>query len=289
MRVNKEARTGIIVFLTPAIILFLVFFVFPVAYVFTLSFYEWNGINVPSFAGIRNYLDLFSDKVFIRSIRNNLLWVLAICFIQIPLALLMAIILSHKPKGWKVYRTIYFLPQVISGVAIAALWSAIYNSEFGVINGILRIFGREDLTHNWLGDPKTALPGVMLYGLFYIGYFMVIIMAGLAGVDREYYEAARIDGASELQISIYVTLPLIRNTLLTVVTLGAIFGLRVFDSVYMLTDGGPANRTSVMVLYLFKQMQKNHYGVADASSVILILLGTVLIPTIRKFMKEKEA
>lgn len=288
MKVNREARVGIILFLLPALLLFAVFFIFPVLYVFVLSFFDWNGITKPEFNGISNYIELFTDKVFLRSIRNNLIWVLGVCLIQVPLALLMAMILSGKPKGWKFFRTIYFFPQVISSVAIASLWSAIYNSEFGVLNGLLRLVGREDLTRNWLGDPKTALPCVLIYGLFYIGYFMVILMAGIAGIDQTYFEAAKIDGANAVQMGFHITIPLIRGSLATVITLAAVFGLRTFESIYMLTDGGPANRTSVMVLYLFKQMQKTHYGVADAASVILILLGALVISVVRRIFAEKE-
>lgn len=287
MKVRKKDRVGIILFLLPALLLFILFFVYPIINVFTMSFFEWNGISSPSFSGLANYIEIFSDKVFLRSIVNNILWALAACLIQVPLALLMALILSTKPRFWEVFRTIYFLPQVISGIALAMLWSAVYNSEFGLLNGLLRILGLESLTTNWLGNPKTAFIAVLIYGMFYIGYYMVIMMAGITNIDDSYYEAAAIDGASPIQIALHIKVPLIRYSMLTCVTLAAVFGLRTFEQVYQLTNGGPANRTSLMVLYLYNQMRDNNYGGANASSVILICVGAIVIVGIRKLFSRK--
>ena len=206
----------------------------------------------------------------------------------VPLALVMALILSKKPRGWKFFRTVYFLPQVISGIAIASLWSAVYNSEFGLLNGLLRAVGLDHLAKNWLGNPDTALPCVILYGLFYIGYYMVIMMAGITGVDYEYYEAAKIDGANRLQMDLHITIPLIKYSIMTCTTLAAVFSLRTFEQVFQLTNGGPANRTSVVVLYLYNQMKNNDYGGANASSVMLILVGAVVIVCVRKIFTWKK-
>lgn len=288
MRVRKNDRIGIILFLLPALILFMVFFIVPIISVISMSCFNWNGISEAEFIGLSNYLKIFSDKVFWTSMRNNIIWALSACFIQVPLALLMALLLSKKPKGWKFFRTVYFLPQVISGIAIAMLWSAVYNSEFGLLNGFLKIIGLEQLTKNWLGNPDTAFICVLVYGLFYIGYYMVIMIAGITGIDDTYYEAARIDGANRIQMDIHITIPLIKYSMLTCVTLAAVFGLRTFEQVYLLTNGGPANRTSVLVLYLYKQMQNNNYGGANASSVMLILTGAVVIVLIRKLFSIKK-
>ena len=288
MRKGWDTRLGIVLFLLPALILFLVFFILPVGYVLVMSLFDWNGITTPSFTGFSNYIALFHDKVFLRSIRNNLIWAAASCLIQVPLALLMALILSRKPRGWKIFRTIYFLPQVISSIAIASLWSAVFNSEFGILNAFMRLIGLGDMTTNWLGNPKTAFPCVLLYGLFYIGYYMVIMMASISGIDEVYYEAAKIDGATGIQLELYVTIPLIRGSIVTCMTLAAVFGLRCFEQIYMLTNGGPANRTSVVVLYLYNLMQKNDYGGANAASVVLIVLGAFVIVLLRTLLSRKE-
>ena len=288
MKMNMETRVGIILFLLPALLLFTVFFILPVGYVLVMSLFEWNGITVPSFNGIQNYIALFTDKVFIRSIRNNLIWAAASCLIQVPLALLMAVILSKKPLFWKLFRTIYFLPQVISSIAIASLWSAVFNSEFGILNGLLKLVGLGDLATNWLGNPKTAFPCVLIYGLFYIGYYMVIMMASISGIDETYYEAAKIDGADGIRLELAITIPMIKGSIATCMTLAAVFGLRCFEQIYMLTNGGPANRTSVVVLYLYNLMQKNDYGGANAASVVLIFVGALVITILRRVFAEKE-
>jgi raffinose/stachyose/melibiose transport system permease protein len=288
MKHRKGEQLGIVLFLIPALLLFTLFFIYPICNVLSMSFFDWNGITEPEFSGLQNYKDIFTDKVFVRSIINNVIWALAACSIQVSLALIMALILSRKPHFWAFFRTIYFLPQVISGIALAMLWSAVYNSEFGLLNGLLKLIGLEEYTTNWLGNPKTAFICVLIYGLFYIGYYMVIMMAGITNIDESYYEAAKVDGATSIQTAIHVTVPLIRYSLLTCVTLAAIFGLRTFEQVYLLTNGGPANRTSLVVLYLYNQMRDNNYGGANASSVVLILVGAFVIVSIRKLFSIKQ-
>ncbi|SCP97964.1 carbohydrate ABC transporter permease [Anaerobium acetethylicum] len=288
MKLRKGESLGVILFLAPALLLFVMFFIYPIFNVVGMSFFNWNGITDPVFSGFENYKDIFTDKVFIRSITNNVIWALAACCVQVPLALLMALILSRKPRFWQSFRTIYFLPQVISGIAIAMLWSAVFNSEFGMLNGLLKMLGLGKFATNWLGNPKTAFACVLIYGLFYIGYYMVIMMAGITNIDESYYEAAKVDGASPIQTAMHVTVPLIRYSVHTCITLAAIFGLRTFEQVYLLTNGGPANRTSLVVLYLYNQMRDNNYGGANASSVILIVVGAIVIVSIRKMFKFEE-
>ena len=282
MKPTRSDRGPLAVFLSPALVIMLTFFVIPVIYVIVVSLLKWNGISAPSVVWFQNFEKLFHDKVFIRSVRNNIIWALVAGFIQVPLAMLMAIILSRKPKGWKFFRTIYFFPQVISGIALATLWRAIYNADTGLLNGLLRAIGMGDAARDWLGTVETAFPAVLIYWVFYIGYYMVIMMADITTIDTAYYEAATIDGASDFQQAIYITIPLIKKTsLLTCVTLASVLGLRQFEQVYMLTNGGPANKTNTMVLYMYKKMQDANYGRASASAVILILVGIVFIVCIR--------
>ena len=282
MKPTRSDRGPLAVFLSPALVIMLTFFVIPVIYVIVVSLLKWNGISAPTVVWFQNFEKLFHDKVFIRSVRNNIIWALVAGFIQVPLAMLMAIILSRRPKGWKFFRTVYFFPQVISGIALATLWRAIYNADTGLLNGLLRAIGMGDAARDWLGTVETAFPAVLIYWVFYIGYYMVIMMADITTIDTAYYEAATIDGASDFQQAIYITIPLIKKTsLLTCVTLASVLGLRQFEQVYMLTNGGPANKTNTMVLYMYKKMQDANYGRASASAVILILVGIVFIVCIR--------
>ena len=282
MKLERSDRGPLWAFMGPAIVLMVVFFVIPVIYVIVVSFFKWNGISAAEFREFRNYLLLFKDKAFIRSVLNNVIWALVAGFIQVPLAMVMAIILSRKPKGWKFFRTVYFFPQVISGIALATLWRAIYSADTGLLNGLLRSVGLGSVARDWLGTVDTAFPTVLIYWVFYVGYYMVIMMADITTIDTSYYEAATIDGASDFQQAIYITIPLIKRTsLLTCITLASVLGLRQFEQVYMLTNGGPANTTSTMVLYMYKKLQDTNYGMASASAVVLIIVGVIFIVCIR--------
>lgn len=289
MKLERSDRGPLWAFLGPAIVLMVVFFVIPVIYVLVVSLMKWNGISSPEFRNIRNYVLLFGDKAFKRSVINNVIWALVAGFIQVPMAMVMAIILSRKPRGWKFFRTVYFFPQVISGIALATLWRAIYNADSGLLNGLLKAIGLGHLAKDWLGNISSAFPAVLIYWVFYVGYYMVIMMADITTIDTSYYEAATIDGATDFQQAIYITIPLIKKTsLLTCVTLASVMGLRQFEQVYMLTNGGPANSTSTIVLYMYKKLQDSNYGVASASAVILIIVGVIFIVCIRKLFEGRS-
>ena len=281
MKPTKKDRLGMALFMTPALVLFVLFFLIPVCYVLVVSLFQWNGMSAASFVGVKNYFTIWKDPVFRRSVLNNVIWALVAACVQVPLSVLMALILNRKPRGWKFFRTVYFFPQVISGIALAMLWSAMYNSEYGLINGFLHLIGKGELAINWLGTLNTALPALLIYWVFYIGYYMVIVMSDLSGVDRDFYEAAEIDGASKIQQAWFISLPMVKSSILTCMTLAAVMGLRQFEQVYLLTNGGPANRTSTMVLYLYKQIQNTRYGPANAASVMLICVGVIVILGIR--------
>ena len=289
MKLERSDRGPLWAFMGPAIIMMVVFFVIPVIYVVIVSFFKWNGISAAEFREVRNYMLLFKDKAFTRSVLNNVIWALVAGFIQVPLAMVMAIILSRKPKGWKFFRTVYFFPQVISGIALATLWRAIYSADNGLLNGILNSVGLVHLAKDWLGTIGSAFPAVLIYWVFYVGYYMVIMMADITTIDTSYYEAATIDGASDFQQAIYITIPLIKRTsLLTCITLASVMGLRQFEQVYMLTNGGPANTTSTIVLYMYKKLQDSNYGMASASAVILIIVGVIFIVCIRKLFEDRS-
>ena len=286
MYLRKEDRWKLLVFLLPAVVLFIAYFLYPLIYVIVMSFYKWDAFHPPEYRGFANYAALFKDLTFRRALGNNLTWAGVDMAIKVPLAMMMALILSKKIRGWKFFRTVYFLPQVISGIAMAAMWSAVYNLDYGLLNGVVKLFGGEPV--NWLGNVKVAFICVIAYGLLYIGYFMVIMMAEITGIDTTYYEAAAIDGATNLQTDIHITIPMIRSSLATCITLAAVFGLRAFEQVYLLTEGGPANRTMTMVLFIYKKMSANVYGTANAAAVLLIIMGIVVMSLVRKIVAGKD-
>ena len=280
MKANKNWKQ-IFLFLLPVLILFGAYFVYPLGFVFVTSFTKWNGITTPVFIGLKNFFELFQDETFRLSLGNNIVWALVLGFIQIPLAAGMAMILSRKPRGWQLFRTFYFLPNVISQVALAMMWLAIYNAEFGILNNFLEILGMENLTHNWLGELETAFPAVIVQQLFYIGYFMIVILASRMGISETFYEAAEIDGANIFQQEVHITIPMLRPILITTSTLALAYGMRHFESTYLMTNGGPAHATSVMGILLYRDLGALNYGEANAIGAILILFGGATIGLIR--------
>ena len=270
------ART---LFLVPALILFFFFFIYPFFFTVYTSLTQWRGIGAMKFNGLANYAKLFSDSTFRKGLNNNLIWALSQGFIQVPLACLVAMILVRKPRFWKSLRTIYYLPNVISTVALAMVWVAVYNVE-GPLNTILStLFGMEKI--NWLGNPDVVLSAIIFQTVIYIGYFMIIMLAAAMNIPRSLYEAAEIDGANVLQQEFHITLPMLRGTLVTTITLAMAYGMRHFESTYLMTGGGPAYATSTMGIDLYLRMDALRYSEASAVGVILILMGTVVISVIR--------
>ncbi len=279
----------IILFLLPVTVLLISFFLYPIVFLVVLSFMEWNGIEPMSFVGMSNFSSLFSDSIFQTSIKNNLIWAFSAALLQIPLALLIALILAREPRGWKFFRTAFFLPNVISLVALAMMWRAMYNPEFGVVNVLLENIGLGHLARNWLGELDSALPAVIFSYQIYIGYFMVIILAGTISIPKSFYEAAMIDGANVLQQELYITLPVLRGIIVTAGTLAVAFALRQFETTFLMTAGGPANRTPVMGLYMYRRMAGLTYGRAAATGVLLILLGVFVLSGLQRIFGKSDA
>lgn len=287
--ISQRNGKWIALFLFPVLAMIVAFFVYPILFLVFLSGMEWNGIQSMSFVGLENFINLFQDDVFQTSIRNNVIWALSAALLQIPLALLLALVLTRAPKGWKFFRTVYFLPNVISLVALAMMWSALYNPEFGLINYFLERIGAEHLARNWLGEIGTALPAVIFSYQIYVGYFMVIILAGTLSIPKEFYEAAVMDGANVLQQEIYITLPVIRGIIVTAGTLAVAFALRQFETTFLMTAGGPANRTPVLGLYMYRRMAGLDYGEAAATGVLLIVLGVVILSGLQRIFGTSDA
>jgi raffinose/stachyose/melibiose transport system permease protein len=168
------------------------------------------------------------------------------------------------------------------------MWGAVFNSEYGLLNALLKSIGLGHLQTNWLGNLHTAYPAIVLFGVGYIGYFMVIILAETQTIPGSLYEAASIDGATRLQQDRHITLPLIKGSVSTCMTIAMVYGLRQFEQTYIMTNGGPANRTSVIVVYLFKKIRNLDFGLANASGMILLLIGVIVIISVRKIMKVEK-
>lgn len=275
-----------VLFLLPVSVLFFFFFIYPFLFTIYTSFTSWRGIGSMKFNGLANYTKLLGDPTFRKALGNNVIWALSQGFIQVPLACLVAMILVRKPHFWRSLRTIYYLPNVISTVALAMVWVAIYNVE-GPLNAILgALFGAEK--RNWLGNPDTALFAVIFQTVIYIGYFLIILLASAMNIPRSLYEAAEIDGASTFQQELNITLPMLRGSLITTMTLAMAYGMRHFESTFLMTGGGPAYATTTMGIDLYLKMDALRYSEASTAGVFLILMGTVVITVLRKIFGSSD-
>ncbi len=288
MSKKNKVNPVAIVLLAPLLIMFFMYFIYPLFYVVILSFYSWTGYSDRVFVGFNNFIQLFKSDTFWTSLKNNLAWMFSLGFVQIFFALLTALILARKPRFWKTFRTVYFVPKVISTVAIAMLWQAIYNAEYGVLNSLLTSLTGKPVTQNWLGSYETALLSLIIPQVLYIGYFMVIILAGIMNIPESYYEAATIDGASVFRQEIHITIPLIWGTLVTAMTLAMAYGMRQFEMIFLMTGGGPGHSTSVLGLLMYKKIGQTRLGEAASIGVILVITGFVIVSGLRKLLKREE-
>ena len=287
MKIRKDEVVWLLIFISPAICLFFLFFILPILFLFVTSFTNWDGIGA-EFVGLENYSKLLNKKSFIRAITNNLYWCITAALITVPLALIVALLLAHRSRGWKVFRTVLFIPQVVSSAAIAMLWAAMFNAEYGLVNFLLEFIGFSDFEkYNWLGNVRTANAALIGFSLCYVGDFMVIMLAKTAGISDDYYDAANIDGATQFQKDVYITAPLIKSTFFLCIILAVIFNLRQFEYVYLMTAGGPANKTQVLVVYIWNELSVQRLGRGNAAGVIMICIGAALLLTLRKLLKSE--
>ena len=229
---NKNRLTPYLL-IAPTFVLFTIFFLFPLLYSFSLTFVEWNGFAIDkTFVGFSNYMRLFGDEDFINALKNTVTYALLTVPLSVSISLVLSYILDEKVKGFQALKGIFFLPHIVSLVAVGVVWSWIYlPDKYGLLNVILGFFGVE--IHQWLHDPDLALISLVIIGVWKsIGYNMVIFIAGLVAIPKSLYEAAEIDGAQGLQRFVYITLPMLKPTIFFVMVSSTIYSLfQIFDIV----------------------------------------------------------
>ncbi len=282
----------IFIFLLPALILFCGVLIAPIGASLYYSFFDWKGIGPKTFIGLANYEELFTSKAigFVRALRNSLLLAGLSVFLQLPLALLLALALGRNIKGERAFLSVYFMPVLISTVVIGQLWLKIYNPDYGILNTFLRWIGKEDWTRIWLGDKATALGAVFVPTLWqYVGYHMLLLYAGVKSVPPELKEAAMLDGATNAQVDRYIVLPYIKPILRVSVIFAVTGSLKSFDLIYVLTNGGPLHATEVpSTLMISMLFLRNRYGMGSTIAVLLILLCFAFALLISAIFKERE-
>ncbi len=285
-------KLSIILFILPALLLFLAILIAPIFISGYFSLFDWNGFGKMTFIGLENYLELFTSNSigFIKALGNSLLLALFSVIIQLPIALGLALLLGRGRKGERAFLSIYFIPVLISTVIIGQLFSKIYNPSYGVLNVTLRSLGLDNLAKIWLGEKSTALGAVFVPILWqYVGYHMLLMFAGIKSVPIEYREAAMIDGAREGQVNRYIVLPYIKP-ILRISTIFAVTGsLKSFDLIYVLTNGGPLHATEVpSTLMISMLFLRNRYGMGSTIAFLLIILCFAFALIISRIFKDKE-
>ncbi len=265
--------------ITPALIHVGLWSAIPVLATFALSMTDYNIFNPPRWIGIDNYIAIIQNPVFIQATWNTIVYTFWTVPVAMGIALVVAVALNQGLRFQKWYRTAFFLPHVTATVAIAMVWLLIFNSQQGLLNGLLSVFGIRGQA--WLANPDLALGSVIVVGAWQgIGIKMLIYIAALQNIDESLYEAASVDGASAVRKFFAITLPMLKPATFFVLVISIIGAFQVFDQIYVLTDGGPANSTTMMTYEIYRSaFQKFQMGMASAESVVLFafLLAMTLI------------
>lgn len=273
------------VFILPTIAGLIILNIYPMIDTIRQSFYKTGDFGKGNiFVGLKNYEKVLGDGEVWQALWNTVKYAIVEVPISIIIALLLAAILNRKLKGRDVFRTIFFLPMVVAPAAIAMVWKWLYNSNFGLINNVFHI------KVNWISDPKIAIYSIAVIGIWSVlGYNMVLFLAGLQEVPRDYYEAASIDGANAFEQLIYITIPLISPTIFFVLVTRIIGAMQVFDLIYMMIDlNNPAWKKTESLVFLFYkysfEQSKKGYG----ATVIVVLLAVIMVLTVVQLIGQKK-
>lgn len=278
-RKGRSDLSSALAFLSPTLIVLSAFVFFPVVFSFYLSFHTWNMFSsTETFVGLGNYSSIVQNPEFWSVLKNTAVYTLGTVPLNMVISLGIAFFLNKKLAGRKLLRTAFFAPVIMSSVAAAVIWRWVYEPSFGLLNYFLALVGIPAV--NWLNNPTSAMFALIVMGVWKtFGFNMVLFSAGLQGIPDHYYEAAQIDGAGRWRQFWNITVPLLSPTTFFVLVMSVIGSFQVFDTVYVLTSGGPLNSTKVLVFYLYEQAFK-FFDMGYASAVAYLLFAIVFILTL---------
>lgn len=285
---NKKA---FLAFLLPGLLFYILAVFYPIEESIRLSFMKWGGIGKKQFVGLQNYVTMFHDEVFYKAFFNNLIYLVIVVSMQLLIGLFFAILLTYMTKHVTLVKTLYYVPCIITTVAITQLFRSMYSTEpMGLLNQILQKVGLGGMVTSCLAKVSTVLPAVSIpEGWRFTGMYMVIFYAALVSLDPSVYEAAKIDGASEMQILFKIKMPLIKDIILLTLTMCLTGALRGFDIPFLLTSGGPGNASELMSTYMYKKaFSSNQYGYGSTLAVFIIIESILVVYILRKIFTSKE-
>ncbi|WP_178022818.1 carbohydrate ABC transporter permease [uncultured Paenibacillus sp.] len=283
---NKALRSPLIygLFVLPALILFLAFFIYPIFTAINNSFTSWNGISKHmTYIGLDNYVMAFEDQAFWKSVRNNVYFILFSCLIQVPLIVFFSLLIANVKKLKGLYKTAVFMPSIMSTAVIGILWGFIYNPDYGLMNELLGLFGISPVY--WLSDKNWAMISILITNAWqWTGFYIVMVLAAILAIPRELDEAAAIDGANGIQRAVKITIPLIMPIISVVVMLSIAGAMKAADIVLVMTKGGPAGSTDVMATYMIRYaITSFRHGFGNAIAV-LIFAFTIIITVLYQIL-----
>lgn len=292
MHKKSKAIIVSIGFMLPALLLFSVFFVYPVIRGFMYSVTDWDGLsNSFKYVGLSNFKEFFSSPNALEALKRTCWFALLIVILQNTIALFLATILDGKLKGRNFFKTVFFIPVVLSSVVVGYLWSFILDPQGGFLTGLFSSLNFPGLAKvNWLGDPRIALYGVIGVLLWqYFGYSMVIYLSGLESIPVEYYEAGEIDGANSWNQFWHIKFPLVAPAITINMTLSLIGALKLFDHIFVLTRGGPGRATETLTILIFREaFGVYRMGYGAALSILLFIFVSIISIIQLKFLQSRE-
>ncbi len=286
IRAIKQGRHGYGL-TAPYFVFFLAFVAYPIIFSFILVFHRWSIVGPMEWVGLANFQEMLGDGLFWKAIGNTLIFLVIHVPLQIAFALVIAEVLNRKLAARGFFRAAFFLPVVVSGVAVTILWKQLYSTDLGILNQLLSFIGMGPVP--WITDPGLAMPSIALMATWKnVGLYIVIFLAGLQSVPRHLYEAADIDGATTVQKFFYITIPAINPAMVMVVILSTINGFNLFIEPYVLTGGGPMNSTLSAVLYVYKQafnFFRMGYAATIGFTIAFFIMAVVLVQ--RRFVERE--
>ena len=290
-RVFRDKR-AIAIFVLPALIVFASVVVLPIVFSGYYSLLEWNGAGQGTFIGLANYVEMFTNPstYFVKGIINSAILAALSVFVQVPLALGLALLISRGVKFEGFFRNVYFIPVIISTTVIGQLWMKIYHPNNGMLNLLLQSMGLEELKRNWLADPQISLGAVFFVLIWqYLGYHMLLLYSAIKAVPTSLYEAAEIDGCSKSQLSRYISIPLVMPMIKVCVTFALIGSLKTFDLIYVLTKGGPIHATEVPTTLMFSNIFLNYrYGLGSSMAIFILLECLLFTVCVQRLFKVEN-
>ncbi|WP_248930974.1 carbohydrate ABC transporter permease [Paenibacillus hamazuiensis] len=286
----RAIRRFTVLGLLPSVAIYLLFVFVPVIWSAYYGFFDWKGIGAAKFIGIDNYVEVFHDPVFWRALKNNVIFVLASVFGQVPIALILAIVLHKNTLLQRFLRSAVFIPMVLSTVVIGMIWQYIYHPQIGILNFLLDRIGLGSWKLQWLSDPNIAIFSMVPPLVWsFVGLYLIIFVSAFQNIPGDIHDAALIDGASGARKLISITLPMIWSTIQVAIVLCISGSLKSFDLVYVMTKGGPAHATELLATYMYNSTFSSYrYGYGSAISTSIILLSLLFIGTSQWLMTKKS-